>query len=134
MFDRATCATVRVLAKPLVELSALRGLRALLTDTTKDRTLADSGSSNTPVLCASMGSHDQNRGETMRGQQHRRHQHRRGRQQFDLFMEADNARRQRTRLGHAAGTDAPSPDGSHGAVDSRSQRQRTPSPFEGDAP
>jgi len=58
MFDRATCATVRVLAKPLVELSALRGLGALLTDTTKDRTLADSGLSNTPVLGASMGSHD----------------------------------------------------------------------------
>ena len=31
----------------------------------------------------------------MRSQQHRYHQHRRRTQQFDLFMESDNARRQR---------------------------------------
>jgi hypothetical protein len=31
----------------------------------------------------------------MRSQPHRYHQHRRGTQQFDLFMESDNARRQK---------------------------------------
>jgi hypothetical protein len=31
----------------------------------------------------------------MRTQQHRYHQHRRGTQQFDLFMESDNAGRKR---------------------------------------
>jgi hypothetical protein len=64
MFDRAACAAVRVLTNPLVDFAALRVLRALLNDTTKDRTLKESAPSNTLPLGATMGSHDQNRRET----------------------------------------------------------------------
>ena len=133
MFDRAACATVRILMNPLVDLAALRVLRALLNNITKDRALAQSPPSNTPFLDATLRSHDQNRGET----------HARPATSSSSTSERDTAVRSirgsrrrtaaKTRLGHAADADPPGADGSHGAIDPRSQRERTRAPSEGDA-
>jgi hypothetical protein len=88
MFDRAACAAVRVLTNPLVDFAALRVLRALLNDTTKDRTL-------TLPLGATMGSHDQNRRETHAQPATSLSSASARDPAIHLFMESDNARRQR---------------------------------------
>ena len=133
MFDRATCAMARVLANPRVDLTALRALRGLLNDIAKDRTSGQSTPSNIPFPSATMDSHDQNRGEAHAGSA-TSPSSKSAPDTAALSIQGGRRRATaRTQLGSAADTNPTSADGSHGAIDPRSQRQRARAPSKGAA-